>query len=176
MGRQVETQKVVENPHSGRRTLSWSVDRRHSCLRHYSPSRCKHRRRLSCSLRAFILANTCMYFPCDMHCSPNPSTQSVQLLHLWLELVPLLVIFFFFKSFLYGPFLLSPFKICYNIASALCFGRYFGHKARGISAPPPGLECTSPVLEGQVLSPGQSGMSHHCLPSRLHYPSSHPSC
>ena len=71
------------------------------------------------------------------------------------------------KVFIESVTILLPFYV---------LGFWGGHKACGVLAPWPGLECTSPVLEGQVLSTGQSGKSHHCLPSPFCYLSSHSSC
>ena len=36
---------------------------------------------------------------------------------------------------------------------------FFGHEACGILVPQPGMELTSPVLEGKVLTPGPPGKS-----------------
>ena len=36
---------------------------------------------------------------------------------------------------------------------------FFGHEACGILVPQPGMELTSPVLEGKVLAPGPPGKS-----------------
>ena len=47
----------------------------------------------------------------------------------------------------------SLYRICYSIASVLCFG-FFGREACGISAPRPGFEPTLPELKGQVLTTG----------------------
>ena len=47
----------------------------------------------------------------------------------------------------------SLYRICYSIASVLCFG-FFGSEACGISAPQPGFELTLPALKGQVLTTG----------------------
>ena len=47
----------------------------------------------------------------------------------------------------------SLYRICYSIASVLCFG-FFGREACGISAPRPGFEPTLPALKGQVLTTG----------------------
>ena len=45
--------------------------------------------------------------------------------------------------------------ITINIASILCFVLfYFGHKACGILAPPPGIELAPPVFGGEVLTTG----------------------
>ena len=37
--------------------------------------------------------------------------------------------------------------------------RIFGHKARGILAPQPGIQLTLPVLESEVLTVGLPGKS-----------------
>ena len=37
--------------------------------------------------------------------------------------------------------------------------RFFGRKARGISAPQPGIEPAPPALEGKVLTTGPPGKS-----------------
>jgi len=44
-------------------------------------------------------------------------------------------------------------RICYNIASALCFW-IWGHKACGILGPQPGVKPVSPALEVEVLTTG----------------------
>ena len=36
---------------------------------------------------------------------------------------------------------------------------FFGHEARGILAPPPGIEPSPPALEGEVLTTGPPGKS-----------------
>ena len=48
----------------------------------------------------------------------------------------------------------SLFWICYSIASVLCFFFFFffGHEACRILAPQPGIEPTTPALEGEALS------------------------
>ena len=66
--------------------------------------------------------------------------------------------FFFFGC---GPFLKS--LICHNIASVVCVFWFFGHEACGILAPGPGIEPTSPALEGEVLTTGLPGKSPQCL-------------
>ena len=43
--------------------------------------------------------------------------------------------------------------ICYNIASVLCFG-VFDPKACGILVPQPGIDPTTPALEGEALTTG----------------------
>ena len=50
-------------------------------------------------------------------------------------------------------FLLSPYWICYNITSVLCFG-FFGWEACGILVPQPGIEPELPALEDEVLTTG----------------------
>ena len=48
--------------------------------------------------------------------------------------------------------------MCYNIASFLYFfSLSFGHEARGILTPRPGIEPTPPALEGEVLTTGPPG-------------------
>ena len=54
---------------------------------------------------------------------------------------------------------LSHFRICYNIASVLCFD-FLAQRDR-ISAPSPGVKLTPPALEGKILITGQAGTS--CL-------------
>ena len=50
------------------------------------------------------------------------------------------------------------YRICYNIASVLCFG-VFDQEARGILARGAGTEPTGPALEGEVLTTGPRGKS-----------------
>ena len=52
--------------------------------------------------------------------------------------------------------------ICYNIVSVLCFF-FFGFESCGISAPRSGIEPTSLVLEGEILTTGLPGKSHSWL-------------
>ena len=52
---------------------------------------------------------------------------------------------------------LSHYRICYNIASVLCFN--FLSQRDGISAPSPGIKLTPPALEGKILITGQPGKS-----------------
>ena len=47
----------------------------------------------------------------------------------------------------------SLYWICYSAASVLCFV-FFGHEARGILVPQPGIEPAPPALEGEVLTTG----------------------
>ena len=58
-------------------------------------------------------------------------------------------------------FLKSSLNFCYNIASILWafFFLLFGHKACGILSPQPGIEPTTPALEGKVSTNGLSGKS-----------------
>ena len=58
----------------------------------------------------------------------------------------------FFKSFLIWT-IFSLYWICYNIASALCFG-FFGREACGILVPQEGIEPARPALEDKVLTTG----------------------
>ena len=54
-----------------------------------------------------------------------------------------------------GLFFLSFYQICYNIASALCFGFFFDQEACGILAPQP----IPPALEGEILTTEPPGTS-----------------
>ena len=47
---------------------------------------------------------------------------------------------FFIHSSGFVVFFLSAYWICHNVAPVLFFGFFFGHDARGILAPQPGIE------------------------------------
>ena len=70
----------------------------------------------------------------------------------------LLILFFSFKIFLYGPFLKSLLNLLHCFCFTFCF---FSWDACGILGPWPGIEPTPPALEGKVLTTGLPGKSQH---------------
>ena len=69
--------------------------------------------------------------------------------------------FFFFKDFLIWTIFKVFMELLQYCLCFLHFGLVFGHKACRILAPKLGIEPEPPALEGEVLTSGLPGKSHH---------------